>query len=88
MTFGFVLAEVVSYHDGSAYTFYFLRLDIYDTLRKMKTLRAYLGHGGLYGNVVRAINLGKEVGFDVDYDDAVFLPVDMRAYGSKIFCLA
>ena len=54
----------------------------------MKTLRAYLGHDGLYGNVVGAVNLGKEVGFDVDYDDAVFLPVDMRAYGSEILRLA
>ena len=83
-----MLAEVVSYHDGSAYTFYFLRLDIYDTLRKMKTLRAYLGHGGLYGNVVGTVNLCKKISFYMDYDNSVFLPVDMRAYGSKIFCLA
>ena len=45
---------------------------------KMKTLRAYFSHGGLYGNMVRTINLEQEVGFDVDYDDAVFLPIDMR----------
>ena len=47
-----------------------------------------MGHGGRYGNVVGAVNVGKEVGFDVDYDDAVFLPVDMRAYGSEILRLA
>ena len=82
-----MFAEVVRYHDRGTDAFHFLRFSIYDALGEMKTFCSDFCYGGLYGNVVGTINLRKKIGFYMDDDDAVFLPVDMRTYGSKIFCL-
>ena len=50
----------------------------------MKTFGADFSNGGLYSDMIRAINLCKEVRFYVYDDNAVFLPIDVRAYGGKI----
>ena len=86
--FGLMLAEVVCYHDGGAGTFHLVRFRVDNALGKVETLRSDFGYGGLHGNVVGTVNLCQEICFDMDDDDAVFLPVYVWAYGGEIFCFA
>ena len=80
-----MFVKVVSYHNGGTDTFHFVCFRVYNTLGKVKTFCPDFSYGSLYGNVVGAINLCKEVGFYVDNDNPVFLPVDVWTYGSEIF---
>ena len=56
-----------------------------DTLCQMETLGSYFSNGSLHGNMVRTINLRKEICFNMDDNDAILFPIYIRAYGSEIF---
>ena len=51
----------------------------------METLGSYFCNGSLHGNMVRTINLRKEICFNMDDNDAILFPIYIRAYRSEIF---
>ena len=83
-----MLGEVERHHHRGADTFGFVRQRVDDPLRQPEAFGTDFGDGSLHGNVVGTVDLREEVGFDVDDDNAVLLPVDMRTHRSEVFRLA
>ena len=79
-----MLLKIESYHNGGAYALDLLCFRINHPLCEMKTFGADFSNGCLYSDMIRAINLCKKVRFYMYDDNAVFLPIDVRAYGSKV----
>ena len=76
--------KIESNHDGGANAFDFLCFRVDHPLGEMKTFSSDFRNGSLYGNVVRTVNLCKEVRFDVYNDDTVSFPIDIRTHRSKV----
>lgn len=83
-----MLIEVEGHHNRSAGALHFMCFGIDDTLCQVKTLGSDFRYGSLYGNVVGAVDLCKELSLNVYNDDAIFLPIDVRAYGGKVLGLS
>ena len=81
---GFMLFKIESNHDGGADALDFLSFRINHPLGEVKTLCPDFRNGSLYGDVVRTVNLCKEVSFDVHNDNAISFPVNVRTHRSKI----
>ena len=79
-----MLFKIESYHNGGAYALDLLCFRINHPLCEMKTFGADFSNGCLYSDMIRTINLCKEVRFYMYDDNAVFLSIDVRAYGSKV----
>ena len=70
-----MLFKIESYHNGGAYALDLLCFRINHPLCEMKTFGADFSNGCLYSDMIRTINLCKEVRFYMYDDNAVFLPI-------------